>query len=83
MTFTNQIKSTQKAKDFLTYLNDTDQLFHPEDNPRDIISNTTKKRLFNESQCLDLDQRIEEVFFYLDDPCQFILDEFYKPYNQN
>ena len=76
--FAKKINSAQDSKDFLTFLNDSDQLFHPEDNPREIIKNTTGLRLFTEEQCVNIENRLNEVFEYLDDPCEYILDNFDK-----
>ena len=76
MTFKNKITTIQESKDFLTQLNQTDQLFHPEEDPRNIISNN--KPLFSEEQSVDLELRLDEIFEYLEDPCQYILDNFYN-----
>ena len=74
--FTKPINSMQEAKDFLTFLHDSDQLFHLDEDPRDIIKNATGLRLFNEEQCTNLEARLEEVFEYLDNPFEYILDYF-------
>ena len=71
--FTKKINSIQDAQAFLTFLNDTDQMFHLEEDPREIIKNTTKQRLFTEEQCVNLENRLDEVFDYLDDPCEYAM----------
>jgi hypothetical protein len=74
--FKEEIGSAQEAKAFLTFLNDSDQLFHLDEDPRDIIKNATGLRLFNEEQCTNLEARLEEVFKYLDNPFEYIIEYF-------
>jgi hypothetical protein len=76
--FKKSITNKEESKEFLIFLNETDQLFHPEEDPRDIIKNSTGEKLFTEEQSVDLEIRLDEVYEYLEDPCEYILKEFYK-----
>jgi hypothetical protein len=76
--FKKTITSKRESEDFLTFLNTTDQLFHPEEDPRNIIINSTGELLFNEEQSVDLENRLDEIYEYLEDPCEYILTNFYK-----
>jgi len=48
-------------------------LFHPEDNPADVINNATGQPLFTSEQVEQVRQRIDEVYEVMDDPCEYIL----------
>ena len=76
--FTKKINSEQDAKDFLIFLNETDRTFHPEDDPRDVIELYTGLNTFTEEQCIHLDNRIQEIYRFLEDPCEYIIDNFIK-----
>jgi hypothetical protein len=48
-------------------------IFHPEDNPADVINNATGQALFTPEQVELVRQRIDEVYEVMDDPCEYIL----------
>ena len=49
-------------------------MLHPEDDMNNIIENSTGERTFTEEQSEDLHDRYDEVYIYLDDPCEYILE---------
>ena len=83
--FTDEITNVSEAQDFLTNLYNEDLLYHPDDDPRDIYYKDADGNgidLFTEEECVLLDQRMNEVFAHLGDPCGFILDNLYNNQNQ-
>jgi hypothetical protein len=75
--FKTQITSEDESKQFYRKLNSDGLLFHPEDNPNQII-NIRKEglvRLFTDEECKYLNERLDETFEYMTDPCEFIVDE--------
>jgi hypothetical protein len=86
--FKEPLKNREDVETFFTKLFLDDLLFHPEDDPSDIIyleedSEIWEERvyvpLFNEEENIKLRQRLDEVFEHHEDPCKFIVDTFYKP----
>lgn len=74
MNFKNKITSTAEAEGFLFCLHDSGLSFHPEDNPASIINSKTGQRVFTDQQAADLTDRMEEVYFYMVDPCDYLLN---------
>jgi hypothetical protein len=66
------IKTLNDVRGFFFQLEQDDKLFHPEDNPESVI-NRQGKPLFSPSECIDLRERINEVYKLIDDPCDYIL----------
>lgn len=88
--FKEPLKNREDVETFFTKLFLDDLLFHPEDDPGDIItlespleedSEPRYYELFNEKECIELRKRLDEVFEYHEDPCDFILKTFYNPDN--
>jgi hypothetical protein len=46
-------------------------LFHPEDDPANVINDNG--RIFTDSEATAIRQRIDEAYEFMDDPCEFIL----------
>lgn len=75
MNFTKPITSESDAEQFFYDLHAENLLFHPEDDPATII-NPAGERIFTDAECLLVAKRITEVYRYMLDPCEFIVDEF-------
>jgi hypothetical protein len=73
MNYTNPITSKAEAQDFLSQLHQSGNLFHPEDNPADIIKGRTGEALFTTTEATHIAQRMDEVFQHLADPCEYAL----------
>lgn len=82
--------SREDVEDFFTRLFIDDLLFHPEDDPSSIVAIESPLEgesephyydVFNEEECIELRKRLDEVFEYHEDPCDFILKTFYEPDN--
>ena len=76
MDFTKPITSESDAEQFFYDLHAENLLFHPEDDPATII-NPAGERIFTDAECLLVAERITEVYQYMIDPCEFIVDQFY------
>ena len=76
MDFTKPITSENDAEQFFYALENEGLLFHPEDDPATIV-NKDGERIFTDSECPLIAQRITEVYLYMVDPCEFIVDQFY------
>jgi hypothetical protein len=46
-------------------------MFHPEDDPAIVIND--QGQLFTDDEVIALRQRIDEVYEFMDDPCEYIL----------
>lgn len=68
------IISEDQAKRFLENLNKDHYLFHPEDDAADIIYFSTGEPVFTEIEARLINQRLEEVYTFLEDPCEYILN---------
>tara|TARA_R110002126_G_scaffold269402_1_gene413128 strand:+ start:50 stop:292 length:243 start_codon:yes stop_codon:yes gene_type:complete len=68
------ITTKDQAIQFLTTMQYLYPLFHPEDNPSDIVDDEDN-RVFNDDQCKYLDDRFDEVYKVLHDPCGIIVHE--------
>lgn len=70
---TTPITSLESAKGFLMMLEADGKLFHPEDDPETVVS--TRGQVFTAEEVPHVRLRIDEVYSFMEDPCQFILDE--------
>jgi hypothetical protein len=69
--FITPIKSESDAQGFFFCLDQQGLLFHPEDDPANVINDSG--RIFTESEAHAIRQRIDEVYEFMDDPCEYIL----------
>lgn len=69
--FLTPIKSESDAEGFFFCLDQEGLLFHPEDDPFSVIN--ANGPLFTAEESEALRQRIDEVYEFMDDPCEFIL----------
>jgi hypothetical protein len=69
--FITPIKSEADAEGFFFCLNQQGVLFHPEDDPVIVIND--QGQLFSDDEVRALRQRINEVYEFMDDPCEYIL----------
>jgi hypothetical protein len=69
--FLDPIKSEADAEGFFFCLHQDGLLFHPEDDPAIVIND--QGQLFDDDEVKALRQRIDEVYEFMDDPCEFIL----------
>lgn len=72
--FTTPITTTADAEGFLFQMHDLGLSFHPEDDARGIINTKTGQPLFTPAEADAINARMEEVFFYMVDPCAYLLD---------
>ena len=78
--FKKPIQTPIDAEHFFWLLFSDNLLFHPEDDPADIIEVASKsedRRTFTDEEAVGLRMRLDEVWEVYDDPCKFILDTFY------
>ena len=71
--FKKVITNVEESHLFLDRLQSDYPMLHPEDDMNNIIENSTGERTFTEEQAEDLHNRYDEVYEYLDDPCEYIL----------
>ena len=57
----NQIKNQEDLNAFVQYLIDSDQLYHFEDDPADVISYKTNEAAFTAEECELLNKRVDEI----------------------
>ena len=69
--FTTPLTSFADCEGFFFCLDQQGLLFHPEDDPATVIND--QGQLFNPEEVKALRQRIDEVYEFMDDPCEFIL----------
>lgn len=72
-----KITSEKEAQKFICDLYFDDNLYHFESPAKEIISFKTGEQAFSDIQCQLLDQRVSEVFEYIEDPfilCLALLD---------
>lgn len=72
--FSTPIRSQSDAEGFIFQLIQQGLSFHPEDDAQDIIRSGTDQPLFNPEDAVLINQRREELFEYLDDPCETMLE---------
>ena len=69
--FITPIKSEADAEGFFFCLDQQGLLFHPEDDPANVTNDSG--RIFTDSEATAIRKRIDEVYEFMDDPCEFIL----------
>ena len=74
MNYSTPIASTADAEGFLFQLVQHGREFHPEDNARDIINGATGQPLFTAADADLINERMEEVFTFIVDPCEYLLN---------
>ena len=77
MNFTKPLTSQRDAQQFFRDLHAADLLFHPDDDPATIL-NQAGERIFTDEQCPLIAERIAEIYEFMADPCEFIVDTFFK-----
>ncbi len=89
--FLKQITTREDAEQFYTKMYHDDLLFHPEDDASDIMVYVespcpsaggptihSEYPLFTEEEAQLVNERIDETWVVMKDPCKFILENFYK-----
>ena len=76
------IKTEDQAVQFLTTMQYLYPLFHPEDDPI-VIEDYNGNRVFNDSQVKYLNDRFDEVYEVLPDPCSNIIEDIRPEININ
>jgi hypothetical protein len=69
--FLTPLASLADCEGFFFCLDQDGLLFHPEDDPASVI--TDQDLLFNDEEVKALRQRIDEIYQFMDDPCEYIL----------
>ena len=69
--FLTPLTSFADCEGFFFCLDQDGLLFHPEDDPANVIND--QGQLFNPEEVKALRQRIDEAYEFMDDPCEFIL----------
>jgi len=72
--FTTPIANTADAEGFLFQLHDLGLSFHPEDSAASVVDSKTGNLLFTTAEASAIDERMDEVFQYMADPCAYLLD---------
>ena len=72
--FKTTITSIQESKTFLDQLQSDYPMLHPECDMNDIYNTKTNENTFTKEQSQDLHNRYDEVYTYLNDPCEYILE---------
>lgn len=72
--FTTPITTTADAEGFLFQLHDLGLSFHPEDDAHGIICAKTGESVFTPAEADAINERMEEVFLHMADPCAYLLD---------
>jgi hypothetical protein len=67
------IKNAKDAIRFFRAMADLGLLYHPDDNPRDIIEMYSRKKLFSKVMCNALERRMNEIHDLDIDPCDMVL----------
>ena len=69
--YTTPIKTEADAEGFFFQLHQLGRLFHPEDNPSEVVSGGGW--LFTQEQAQHLRDRLTEVYEVMNDPCAYCL----------
>jgi hypothetical protein len=69
--FLDPIKSESDAEGFFFCLHQDGLLFHPEDDPFDVVNKNG--RVFTDSEAHAIRQRLDEIYQFMDDPCEYAL----------
>ena len=75
--FKRKIKTIEEAEDFYRNLSKDNLLFHPDDKADQIV-NRNDLRIFTDQEALLIDQRVDETYKVMKDPCDFIIKNLYK-----
>jgi len=70
--FMIHIHREDQAKEFLDKLYEDGFMYHPEDDAHDIIND--KGELFTADEANLLNERMDEIWEILDDPCEYVLE---------
>jgi hypothetical protein len=70
--FTTPITTEDDSKNFIHSLHKDGLLFHPEDDAHD-IKDHKGEYLFTDEEAFELNNRLEEVYDYIEDPCEYII----------
>ena len=89
--YQQRITSEHKAKAFFEKLYLDGKLFHPEDDPRDIVNLVEDEdglsvrdgieittNTFTEEEAVFIEKRLNEAYKYID-PCEYIMENIYTP----
>ena len=69
--FTVNIHTEDQAKKFLNKLYEDGLMYHPEDDAHEIL--TDNGELFSADEADLLNERMNEIWGILDDPCEYVL----------
>ena len=69
--FKVHINKENQAKEFLDKLYEDGLMYHPEDDAHEIITN--EGMLFTADEADLLNERMDEIWGILDDPCEYVL----------
>ena len=72
--YTSPITSLAEVETFFRKLSAAGKMFHPEDDPADIVNSYSLAHIFNPEEAANIRLRIAEVYQFMDDPCAFIMD---------
>ena len=72
--FKTKITNITESKTFLDKLQSAYPMLHPEEDMTQIINTKSRARTFTDEQASDLHDRYDEVYSFLDDPCEYILE---------
>lgn len=72
--FTRKVESIELAQQLLQELIAENLFFHPEDAPSSIIDSCFGTPLFTYKEAILLNQRMLEVYDYLQDPCAYAME---------
>jgi hypothetical protein len=71
--YTTPITTEADAEGFFYQLHQLGRLFHPEDNPSEVVNGASGGWLFTQEQAQHLRERLDEVYEVMDDPCTYCL----------
>lgn len=71
--YTTPIRTEADAEGFFFQLHQLGRLFHPEDNPSEVVNGASGEWLFTKEQAKHLRDRLDEVYEVMDDPCAYCL----------
>ena len=71
--YTAPIRTEADAEGFFYQLHQLGRLFHPEDDPAEVVNGASGGWLFTKEQAQRLRARLDEVYEVMDDPCAYCL----------
>lgn len=71
--YTTPIRTEADAEGFFFQLHQLGRLFHPEDNPSEVVNGASGGWLFTKEQAEHLRNRLDEAYEVMDDPCAYCL----------